>query len=153
MSNTSIELKWKQRFLGLAREVSTWSKDPSKQIGAVIISEEFRVLATGYNGFPKGIEDNETRLTDRETKYKYIVHAEMNAIFNATHSGTSLKDSILFVWGLPVCSECAKGVIQSGVKHIVMPNGNVPQRWLDSFELSSKLFDESGLTYEFIDIY
>lgn len=144
--------KWKTRFLGLSREISTWSKDPSKQIGAVIIDDHLRVLATGYNGFPKNIEDQEERLNDRELKYKYVVHAEMNAIYNATYSGTALHGSTLFVWGLPVCSECAKGVIQVGIKHIVMPKLDFPERWVESFKLSSQLFDESGITYEFLEI-
>ncbi len=72
-----INSKWDKRFMKLAREISTWSKDPSSQIGAVIINDERRILATGYNGFPKGIRDTEERLNDREQKYPMIVHAEM----------------------------------------------------------------------------
>lgn len=142
--------RWDRRFLSLAREISSWSKDPSKQIGAVIINDEKRVLATGYNGFPKNIVDRKKRLENREEKYKYVVHAEMNAIYNATYNGISLKDSTLYVWGLPVCSECAKGVIQVGIKRIVMPKSNkYPESWLESFKLSAEMFDEAGLIYEF----
>ena len=142
--------KWDERFLRTAKEISSWSKDPSTQVGAVIVNDERRILATGYNGFPRGINDNDERLQDREHKYKFIVHAEMNAIYNATYSGTSLNGSTLYVWGLPVCSECAKGVIQVGIKKIVMPLKDYPERWLMSFKQSAALFKEAGLKFDFI---
>jgi dCMP deaminase len=142
--------KWDERFLRLAREISTWSKDPSTQIGAIIVNDERRILATGYNGFPRGVFDLPNRLENREEKYKHVVHAEMNAIYNATYNGISLKGSTLYVWGLPVCSECAKGVIQVGVKRVVMPQKDYPDFWVESFALSSNMFRESGIQYEFI---
>lgn len=145
-------MKWDKRFLNLAKEISTWSKDPSTKIGAVLVNDEKRILATGYNGFPKGIHDSEQRYHDRETKYKYVVHAEMNAIYNATYNGISLNDSTLYVWGLPVCSECAKGVIQVGIKRIVMPKADYPDRWIESFRKSRELFTEAGLEWCFIDM-
>lgn len=145
-------MKWDKRFLNLAKEISTWSKDPSTKIGAVLVNDEKRILATGYNGFPKGIHDSEMRYHDRETKYKYVVHAEMNAIYNATYNGISLNDSTLYVWGLPVCSECAKGVIQVGIKRIVMPKADYPDRWIESFRKSRELFTEAGLEWCFIDM-
>lgn len=145
-------MKWDKRFLNLAKEISTWSKDPSTQIGAVIVNDEKRILATGYNGFPKGIHDSDMRYHDRETKYKYVVHAEMNAIYNATYNGISLNDSTLYVWGLPVCSECAKGVIQVGIKRIVMPKADYPDRWIESFRKSRELFTEARLDWCFIDM-
>lgn len=142
---------WHNRFLNLAREISTWSKDPSAQIGAVIVNDERRILATGYNGFPRGIMDNDWRYQDREIKYKYVVHAEMNAIYNATFNGISLNNSTLYVWGLPVCSECAKGVIQVGVKKVIMPKLDYPDRWVESFRKSRELFSEAGVEWEFLD--
>ena len=74
--------KWDGRFLDIAREISTWSKDPSRKIGAIAVRDR-KILATGYNGFPKGIEDTPCRLNIREIKYQYVVHAEMNCIYNA----------------------------------------------------------------------
>jgi len=94
--------KWDQRFISLAREISTWSKDPSTKIGAVIVNDDRRILATGYNGFPKGIEDTAERYENKEVKYETVIHAEMNAIYNATYNGISLRDSTIYVWGLPV---------------------------------------------------
>lgn len=145
-------MKWDNRFLNLAREISTWSKDPSAQIGAVIVNDDRRILATGYNGFPRGIQDNDWRYQDREVKYKYVVHAEMNAIYNATFNGISLNDSTLYVWGLPVCSECAKGVIQVGIRKIVMPKLDYPDRWVESFRKSRELFSEAGIEWYFLEV-
>jgi dCMP deaminase len=145
-------MKWDKRFINLAREISTWSKDPSTQVGAVIVNDERRILATGYNGFPRGITDNDWRYQDREQKYKFVVHAEMNAIYNATYNGISLNNSTLYVWGLPVCSECAKGVIQVGIKRIVMPKLDFPERWVESFRKTRELFSEALVDWDFIKI-
>jgi dCMP deaminase len=143
--------KWDQRFTRLAREVATWSKDPSTQIGAVIVNDERRVLATGYNGFPKGIADTPERYEDKEVKYETVIHAEMNAIYNATYNGISLKDSTIYVWGLPVCNDCARGIIQVGVKRVVMATaGEIPEKWVASFSKSFNLFLEAGVTTEFL---
>ena len=137
--------KWDMRFMNVAREISTWSKDPSKQIGAVAVNSDRRILATGYNGFPKGIEDTPERYENRELKYSLVVHAEMNCIYNATFNGISLKDATLYVWGLPVCSDCAKGIIQVGINRIVMATGDVPGKWSDSFEKSKTMFEEANV--------
>lgn len=153
MSMNAISPSWNRKYLLLAQHISSWSKDPSTQVGAVAVGDVGQILATGYNGFPRNIEDSEKRLTIRELKYKLVVHAEMNCIYNATHNGVSLKDSTLYVWGLPVCSECAKGVIQVGIKHIVMPQyKDLPEKWLESSFQSKLLFDEAGLTYEFLAV-
>lgn len=145
-------MKWDKRFINLAREISTWSKDPSTQVGAVIVNDERRILATGYNGFPRGITDNDWRYQDREQKYKFVVHAEMNAIYNATYNGISLNNSTLYVWGLPVCSECAKGVIQVGIKRIVMPKLEFPERWVESFRKTREMFSEAGVEWYFLKV-
>lgn len=115
-----IDTKWDTRFMRLAREIASWSKDPSSKIGAVIVNDDRRILATGYNGFPKGIMDTEERLNNREEKYPRIVHAEMNALMNALYSGVSLKDSTIYVYGLPICPECTKSIISAGIKRVVI---------------------------------
>lgn len=143
---------WDSRFLSLAKEVSTWSKDPSRQIGAIAISEKGQVLSQGYNGLPRNIKDTFERLHDKEKKYKYVVHAEMNVIYNATYTGVSLDGATLYVVGLPVCSECAKGIIQTGIKHVVMSveeDYKASDRWIQSFEITKEMFDEAGITWEF----
>lgn len=142
--------KWDKRYLALAEQVSTWSKDPSRQIGAVAVGSKGQVLAQGYNGFPRGIPDNPSLYLDRVLKYKYVVHAEMNVIYNATYNGVSLSDSTMYVHGLPVCSDCAKGVIQVGVKRVVMPQQEIPDHWRESWDLTSLMFDKAGVRYDFI---
>ena len=145
--------KWDIRYLKLAKEISTWSKDPSSQIGAVIIGHKGQVLSQGYNGFPRGVrEDLETRWSNKEQKYKFVVHAEMNAIYNASYNGVSLDESTLYIWGLPCCSDCAKGIIQVGIKRVVMAKMYYPAKWTDSFELTQTMFYEAGVEYKFIEI-
>ena len=132
----------------LAEDVSTWSKDPRRKIGAVAVdSEDKRVLSTGYNGFPKRIRDDPQRMNDSGTKSKYVIHAEMNCIFNAVYTGVSLRDTTLYVYGLPICSECAKGVIQVGIKKVLCKykTGDGDIRWLESFTHSQAMFMEAGV--------
>lgn len=143
--------RWHRRYLGVAKVVSHWSKDPSTQVGAVAVGSKGQLLSQGYNGFPRGIEDDVNRLNDRETKYQYIVHAEMNCIYNATYNGVSLDGSTMYIYGLPICSECAKGIIQVGVKKVVMPNRLVPEKWRQSFELTKSMFVEAGVEWKMID--
>jgi dCMP deaminase len=136
--------KWHKRYMDLAREVSTWSKDPSTNCGAVFVGEDGQVLSQGYNGFPRHMHDGEELYNDRESKYERVVHAEMNGVFNASRTGVSLKGSTCYVHGLPCCHECAKGLIQVGVKRVVMYESADP-RWNDSCSLAKNFFDEAGV--------
>jgi len=145
MKNSVLE--WDERFLALAKQISTWSKDPSRQVGAVAIGKNKEILSQGYNGFPRGIADSFTRYHDREEKYKRIVHAEMNVIYNACHNGVSLQDATLYVYGLPVCHECAKGIIQTGIHKVVMASESVPKNWEDSHKKTQELFSEAGVIF------
>ena len=144
------KFQWHERYLRLADEVATWSKDPSSKIGAVAVGEKGQVLSQGFNGFPRGIMDSKSRLDDRDTKYRFMVHAEMNCIYNATYNGVSLDGATLYVSGLPVCSECAKGVIQVGITNVVMGDKNYPEKWMESFYNSKELFREAGVKYTFV---
>ena len=138
--------KWHRRYLSLAREISTWSKDPSRQIGAVAVSEKGRVLATGYNGFPRAIRDFPYLYEERELKYKRVVHAEMNCIYNATYNGVCLDGSSMYIWGLPMCSECAKGALQVGIQSVYWATDvEIPDKWLDSLRDTTDLFKEADL--------
>jgi len=141
---------WDTRFLDLAEHISAWSKDPSKKIGAVAVGAQRQILAQGYNGFPRGIDDTTDRYDNREEKYKLVVHAEMNVIYNASYNGVSLNGSTLYVHGLPVCSDCAKGIIQVGVKNVIMRKAKAPDVWLESWKTTETMFKESGVYYGFI---
>jgi dCMP deaminase len=144
----TLSNKWDIRYLDLAKEIASWSKDPSKQIGAVAIGEKGQVLAQGYNGFPRGIDDSEEKYLDKETKYKYVVHAEMNCIYNATYNGVSLQRATLYISGLPTCSECAKGLIQVGVKRVVYQADDIPNIWAESNKRTIDMFSEADISYE-----
>ena len=111
------QLKWDFRFMGIARSVATWSKDPSTKIGAVIVNADRHIVATGYNGFPSGLGDD-FRLEIRDMKYPRIIHAEMNAILQA---GRDCIGSTLYMWGMEgaPCTNCTKHLIQAGIKRVV----------------------------------
>ncbi len=137
--------KWDIRFLELAKHISGWSKDPSTKVGCVVVGEDREIRSTGFNGFPRGISDDNERLTDRSQKYPLICHAEENAIMHAARIGISLKGSTAFVtW--PPCSRCARSLIQAGIKEIVYPETNeIPERWLEDFTISNGMLLEAGI--------
>jgi len=134
--------------MDIAKSVATWSKDPSTKVGAVVVGDKGQILSQGYNGFPRDVKDTKDRYENREEKYKYIVHGEMNAIYNACHSGASLNGATLYVTGLPVCSECAKGIIQVGIKKVIMQYPkDISKTWRDSMVITLKMFQEAGVTF------
>ena len=139
---------WGDRYINLAKEISTWSKDPSTKVGAVVIGNNGEVLSQGYNGFPRSIKDTPLRLKDREKKYNLVVHAEMNAIYNASLNGVSLKGSTLYVYGLPICNECAKGVIQVGIDKVIATRpADYNKEWDESIKDAKALFKEAEVEY------
>jgi dCMP deaminase len=152
MSNLLTAAGWGDKYIHLAKEISTWSKDPSTQVGAIVVGCDGQILSQGFNGFPRGIKDSEERLNNRERKYELIVHAEMNAIYNASLNGVSLKDSTLYVYGLPICNECAKGIIQVGIKKVIaMRPKKYNIAWEESINNARNLFIEAEVMY-LIDI-
>ncbi len=145
-----MEYKWHQRFLELADSISSWSKDPSRGVGAVIVSPMKQVLATGYNGLPRGFEDHEERL-QRPVKYDLIVHAEMNAIIQCARNGVSPVDATLYSTFSP-CINCALSIVQSGISRVVTKEiSEGDEHWNDSIEKSLSLFEEVGIEYLTID--
>jgi dCMP deaminase len=131
---------WDIRFLRLAKEISTWSKDPSTRVGAVITNERNQILSLGFNGFPRGVNDDD-RLHDRTTKLQMVVHAEANALLNAS---CSLRDSTAYIYPFMPCSNCAGLLIQAGVKRVVSVVNDNP-RWQESFNLTRKMFAETEI--------
>lgn len=140
--------KWDLRLLSLAQHVSSWSKDPSTRVGAVIADTHHRILGIGYNGFPRGVADGAARYADRELKYQLVVHAELNAILNATRS---VEGCTLYAWPVPVCAECAKAIIQSGISHVVTIRQERTQRtskYAAPTESMAVMFSEAGISWE-----
>ena len=137
--------KWDIRFLELAKHIAGWSKDPSTKVGCIVVGEDREIRSTGFNGFPRGISDDNDRLTDREKKYPLICHAEENAIMHAARIGVSLKGSTAYVtW--PPCSRCARSLIQAGIKEVVYSTAEeVPERWLEDFNISTSMLKDANV--------
>ena len=140
--------KWDKRFLDLAKLCGSWSKDPSTQVGAVIVDDNNRIVSIGFNGFPQGVEDSEERLIDRETKYDIIVHAEANALMFANKS---VEGCTLYTWPFQPCSRCAGLIIQSGIKRVVSVVHD-DERWKKNFTTARQLFKEAGIILEWVDV-
>ena len=128
------ETHWDNRFIELAKLISTWSKDPSTQVGAVIVDGK-RIVSVGYNGFPMGTDDTESLYNDRVEKYKRVVHAELNCILLAK---TIVANYTMYVYPLPPCESCMKAIIQAGIKKVVTleQKGETFERWKDSISTS-----------------
>jgi dCMP deaminase len=109
---------WDSRFMAIAEQVSAWSKDRSRRVGCVIVGPENELRSTGYNGFPRGVDDDAQYRHDRPMKYKWTEHAERNAIYNAARIGTPLAGCRLYVTWLP-CMDCARAVVQAGMSELV----------------------------------
>lgn len=111
-------ISWDEYFMGVALLAAKRSKDPNTQVGACIVSQDNIILSTGYNGFPKGCSDDEYpwERDGEDTKYPFVVHAELNAILNS--NGKSLKGAKIYVALFP-CNECAKAIIQSGIGEVI----------------------------------
>lgn len=138
--------KWDIRFLELAEHIAGWSKDPSTKVGCIIVGADREIRSTGFNGFPRGIEDTLERLTDREQKYPLICHAEENAIMHAARIGVSLKGCTAYVtW--PPCTRCARSLIQAGIDVIVYPqSAEIPERWSEEIGISMSMLSEAGMS-------
>lgn len=144
--NTRQQEWWDIWFLKLAKQAATASKDPSTKVGAVIVRPDRTIASIGYNGFPRGIQDDAYRLGHRETKYSLVVHAEANAILSARErlDGYSIYTTLFS------CSNCAKLIIQSGIKRVVSPTYDL-DRWEASLRLSKEMYDEAGVAWSLID--
>lgn len=142
--------KWDIRFLRLAREVSTWSKDPSTKVGAVITDPENRVVSLGYNGFPRHIHDDEDLYADRDQKYKRVVHAEQNAILFAEKK--NLYGCTLYTYPIPPCLNCTPFIIQTGIRKIVTIQPTVAdsryKERMSNWTKTKLLFDEAYIDVE-----
>ena len=137
--------KWDIRFVRIAKEVAEWSKDPSTQVGSIAVKNR-KIIATGYNGFPKGIEDKQAHLHDREMKLKLTVHAEKNMIYNAVEHGVKLEGSTVYIWGLPTCVECWKGLVQVGVSRVVMPDIEfTDDKWKEGCKFAKEYMEKADI--------
>jgi dCMP deaminase len=138
--------KWNARFLNLAKTVSSYSKDPSTKVGAVIVDEDDNVRTIGYNGFPRGVNDTEERLNDRPVKYALTVHAELNAICTCARVGVPTKGATMVCTHFP-CSVCAGAIVQAGFKEVVVlaPSEDFDSRWNETNNYARTIFTEGNV--------
>ncbi len=145
-------MNWIEYFLNIAEQVKLKSKDQSTQIGAVIVGIDNEVLSTGYNSFPRGMDDSKEERQERPEKYFWFEHAERNAIYNAARVGTPLKNSTIYLTsGLP-CMDCARGIVNSGIKIVyckeVCTTKN-KEKWDESQKKSFQLLLECGVDVKY----
>jgi dCMP deaminase len=135
----------------MAKLIADWSKDPSTKCGAIIVRPDRTIASVGYNGFPRGCDDDPALYDDRETKYSRIVHCEMNAILSAREP---LKGYTLYTVPFISCDRCASHVVQAGIARCVAPapSDDTLSRWTLSIERSIAMFDECGVTVDFVPI-
>ena len=146
-------MNWIQYFRGIAHQVKLKSKDIKTQIGAVVVGQDNEILSTGYNSFPRGINDGLDERQERPEKYYWFEHAERNAIYNAARIGVSLKDSTMYLTcGIPCC-DCTRGIINSGIKGVYLERYGGAQGGLwDEHEIRSiQMFKESAVELRFYD--
>lgn len=143
----SGNLSWDEYFMGIASLSSLRSKDPSTQVGACIVDNNNKVVSIGYNGMPRGVDDNKIPWGHGEgldSKYLYVCHAEFNAILN-TRNGSALSGCKIYVTLFP-CNECAKAIVQVGIKEVIY----LDDKYHDSIETtaSRKILDMAGVSYK-----
>lgn len=140
MTECPNTIKWTYRFLDLADHVAQWSYDPNTKVGCVIVDEKKRVVSLGYNGFPRGVDDNASRYIDRETKLLFVAHAERNALDNAP---LSVEGCSMYVALMP-CHECAKSIIQKGIAKVIT-HRPVNDDGRFNWKTTRQMFKEAGV--------
>ena len=139
--------KWTARFINLAAHVAQWSKDPSSQVGAVIIRPDRSVASVGFNGLPRTVSDDPARLADRDQKLLYTVHAELNAILAAREP---LHGCSIVVYPFQPCAQCAAAIIQAGITEVICPMSPEAPRWAASFHAARSMFHEAGTVVRWV---
>lgn len=141
---------WDLKFIKLCTEIESWSKDFTP-VSAIIVDDDKTIVSTGYNGFPRGIDDNIKEMHERPMKYVYTAHAEQNAIFNAARTGRATKGCTIYLKWFP-CHECARAIIQAGITRIVCCSPDLThERWGESFGHSKQMFDMVGIKIDYYD--
>lgn len=146
-------LSWDEYGMALARVVARKSKDPSTQVGAVILDRLNRVAGVGFNGLPRGVPDTADVLNNRDMKYALVIHAEENALLFAGEGGSRLAGATLYVT-MPPCSRCAAKLVQVGIKRIVAgrPTEEQERRWGQGWDLARWLYRQPGVMVDYVDV-
>lgn len=145
---------WNSYFMAMARLVAKKSKDPSVQVGVVIVGPDNEVRSTGYNGFPRGVDESDPARWERPLKYDYVEHAERNAVYNAARMGTPLLGCTAYMES-PPCKDCGRALMQSGIKEIVVTTNNPfagRADWAKSIQFAIDLLEEGGVKITWTDL-
>lgn len=148
------DISWDEYFMKMAEYIKTKSKDRSTQVGAVIVGEGHSVLSVGYNGFPRGVNDDINDRHKRPIKYMFTEHAERNSIFSAARNGVKLVGSTIYITGGGnACADCARAIIQAGIVEAVGMVGTFcgVGPWTESCQIGKKMFLESGVKLTFLN--
>lgn len=145
-------ISWDEYFINMTEVIRSKSKDPSSKIGAVIVGQDHEVLSTGFNGFPRSIDETIAERWERPIKYDYVEHAERNAIYNAARNGIRTKGATLYLTGFgPPCTpciNCTKAVIQAGIVRVVGYSYKpADASWMRELEFSKALLEEAGIEF------
>lgn len=141
---------WDERFLRLALHISEWSKDPTTRVGCVIVGPSNEVRSIGFNGFPRGVNDDDSSRYDRPAKYMWTEHAERNAIYNAARIGVALENCRMYLPWFP-CGDCARAIIQSGIVELIAVEPQLDHpKWGDDFRAAKVLLEEGGVKVRFV---
>ncbi len=139
---------WDIKFIELSKHIAEWSKDTNRKNSAVIVDSDNIVISLGYNGFPRKCDDSVESRYEKPEKYLFTEHAERNAIYHAARIGVSLKECSMYVTMFP-CSDCARGIIQSGITRLVSPTPNVDHnKWGEHFKAALLMFEEANVELE-----
>ncbi len=145
---------WDERWINTAALQASFSKDRSTKVGAVIVSNDQVVVSMGWNGFPRGCDDNDDSLHERPTKYLWTVHAELNAVLNAARKGRAIENCTLYCTHSP-CAACSLLIAQAGIRQVVVPaiqNEDFRARWLSDLAISQEIFARMKVIYRSVDV-
>lgn len=143
--------KWHQRFLDLADNVATWSKDQSRGVGCLIVGPNREIRSTGYNGFPRNIDDDKQHRHERPIKYKWTEHAERNAVYNAARMGQTVDGCSMYSTLYP-CADCARAIIQSGIVRLITREPDWENdRFAEDFQVTREMLSEAKVGVIFVD--
>lgn len=145
-------MNWDARFMDLAIHISAWSKDRSRQVACVIVAADNSVRAIGFNGFPRGLNDEDEIRHSRPSKYLWTEHAERNAIYVAARNGIPLDGCRMYLPWFP-CVDCARAIVQAGLLEVISRQPDFSDvRWGEDFKVAVELLKEAGVVVRFIDI-
>ncbi len=146
-------MNWDEYFINIAEQVKLKSKDNNTKIGVVLVGKNNEIVSTGYNSFPRGINDDVVERQEKPEKYFWFEHAERNCIYNAARIGVSTLGTTMYMTCGISCADCARAIISAGVKKIVLRSGKgaMSPKWQESAERSNQMFKEAGIIVEFFD--